>query len=52
MTNELNQQIREGAENKANFKRFSPLQIAIAGLGGALILIVLLLVISLSIRGG
>ena len=52
MTDEQNGRNRERAENKAGLTRFPPIQIAIAGLVAAVILVVLLLAISLLTRLG
>jgi len=52
MTDKQNRADRERAENKAGLSRFSPIQIAIAGLAAAVILVILLLAISLLTRGG
>lgn len=50
MTDQQNGFNREHAENKTGLSRFSPIQIAIAGLAAAVILVVLLLAISLLAR--
>jgi hypothetical protein len=52
MTDSQDGRNREKAENKAAVARFSPIQIAIAGLVAAVIVVVLLLASSLLTRGG
>jgi hypothetical protein len=52
VTDEHNGRNRERAENKAGLARFSPIQVGIAGLVAAVILVVLLLAISLLTVGG
>jgi len=52
MKEELDPRTGKRAENESLLKRFSPMQVALTGLIGAVILVILVLAISLAVRLG